>query len=148
MLLSFLTPSWTNLGYMSSEKNVDEVKTTTPCLCWRLGLRTIIYIIWKMSQQLTNFSKAMIWRRSNFGLLRYPLSFIDKQIRCSCSVLKVIASMLHMVAIDFTIAPLSPTLVGSLSPHSMSSQETFLGSTSLDEITASLRLASDALAVW
>ena len=63
-------------------------------------------------------------------------------------MLKVIASMPHMVAIDFTIAPPSPTLVEGLSPDTMSSQETFLGSTSFEEITDSnCRLPSDALAV-
>jgi hypothetical protein len=93
----------------------------------------------------------MIQSSSALGLLRYPLSFIDEQIKRSCSVLKVIASMPQMVAMDFTIAPLSPALVEGLSPPTMSSQETFLGSTSFDEITlecsvdpASLRLAPDA----
>jgi hypothetical protein len=52
-----------------------------------------------------------------------------------CSVLKVIASRLQMVAMDFTIAPLSPGFVDGLSPTTMSFQEIFLGSTSFDEMT-------------
>ncbi len=63
-------------------------------------------------------------------------------------MLKVIASMSHIVAIDLTIPPPSPTLVEGLSPGTMSSQETFLGSISFEEISVSnYRLSSYALAV-
>jgi hypothetical protein len=58
-------------------------------------------------------------------------------------VLKVIASRLQMVAMDFTIAPLSPGFVDGLSPTTMSFQEIFLGSTSLAEMTLNCSNVTD-----
>jgi hypothetical protein len=54
-------------------------------------------------------------------------------MRRSYSLLNGIASIPQIVATDLTNWPVSPSLVDGLSPPMISAQETFFGSTSLEE---------------